>query len=65
MLAMAAARLGLRCQGVFSPDPDSAGIRCRAQCDLRGYADVEALELFANDVNVITYEFENVPPPPR
>ena len=25
------------------------------------YADVEALELFANDVDVITYEFENVP----
>src|SRR5206468_7360819 len=25
------------------------------------YADVEALELFANDVDIITYEFENVP----
>ena len=25
------------------------------------FADVEALELFANDVDVITYEFENVP----
>src|SRR5260370_27338633 len=25
------------------------------------YADVEALELFAGDVDVITYEFENVP----
>ena len=25
------------------------------------YADVEALEVFANDVDVITYEFENVP----
>lgn len=25
------------------------------------YADVEALELFASDVDVITYEFENVP----
>jgi 5-(carboxyamino)imidazole ribonucleotide synthase len=25
------------------------------------YVDVEALELFVNDVNVITYEFENIP----
>src|SRR5206468_256197 len=25
------------------------------------YADVEALELFANDVDIVTYEFENVP----
>ncbi|WP_204334020.1 hypothetical protein, partial [Klebsiella pneumoniae] len=25
------------------------------------YADVEALELFASDVAVITYEFENIP----
>jgi len=38
-----------------------AGIRRGAERDLREYADVEALELFANDVDVITYEFENVP----
>ena len=60
MLALAAARLGLHCQ-VFSPDPDSPAfdvVRTRTCAD---YADVEALELFANDVDVITYEFENVP----
>ncbi|CAN7669540.1 5-(carboxyamino)imidazole ribonucleotide synthase [Bradyrhizobium sp. LjRoot220] len=60
MLAMAAARLGLRCQ-VFSPDPDSPAFDVVLNATCAEYADVEALELFANDVNVITYEFENVP----
>jgi len=60
MLAMAAARLGLRCQ-VFSPDPDSPAFDVVASATCAEYADVEALELFANDVDVITYEFENVP----
>jgi 5-(carboxyamino)imidazole ribonucleotide synthase len=60
MLAMAAARLGLRCQ-VFSPDPDSPAFDVVARASCAEYADVEALELFAADVDVITYEFENVP----
>ena len=60
MLALAAARLGLRCQ-VFSPDPDSPAFDVVQNATCAEYADVEALELFANDVDVITYEFENVP----
>ncbi len=60
MLAMAAARLGLRCQ-VFSPDPDSPAFDVVQNATCAEFADVEALELFANDVDVITYEFENVP----
>jgi 5-(carboxyamino)imidazole ribonucleotide synthase len=60
MLAMAAARLGLRCQ-VFSPDPDSPAFDVVLHATCAEYADVEALELFAGDVDVITYEFENVP----
>jgi 5-(carboxyamino)imidazole ribonucleotide synthase len=60
MLAMAAARLGLRCQ-VFSPDPDSPAFDVVLNATCAEYADVEALELFANDVDIITYEFENVP----
>ena len=60
MLAMAAARLGFRCQ-VFSPDPDSPAFDVVLNATCAEYADVEALELFANDVDVITYEFENVP----
>jgi 5-(carboxyamino)imidazole ribonucleotide synthase len=60
MLAMAAARLGLRCQ-VFSPDPESPAFDVVLNAACAEFADVEALELFANDVDVITYEFENVP----
>ena len=60
MLAMAAAQLGLRCQ-VFSPDPDSPAFDVVLNATCAEYADVEALELFANDVDVITYEFENIP----
>ncbi|HET6839129.1 MAG TPA: 5-(carboxyamino)imidazole ribonucleotide synthase [Bradyrhizobium sp.] len=60
MLAMAAARLGLRCQ-IFAPDPDSPAFDVVQNATCAEYADVEALELFANDVDVITYEFENVP----
>jgi 5-(carboxyamino)imidazole ribonucleotide synthase len=50
----------LRCQ-VFSPDPDSPAFDVVQHASCAEYADVEALELFANDVDVITYEFENVP----
>jgi 5-(carboxyamino)imidazole ribonucleotide synthase len=60
MLALSAARLGLRAQ-VFSPDPDSPAFDVVPSATCAEYADVEALELFANDVDVITYEFENVP----
>ena len=60
MLAMAAARLGLRCR-VFSPDPDSPAFDVVLNATCAEYADVEALELFASDVDLITYEFENVP----
>ena len=60
MLAMAAARLGLKCR-VFSPDPDSPAFDVVLNPTCAEYADVEALELFAGDVDVITYEFENVP----
>jgi 5-(carboxyamino)imidazole ribonucleotide synthase len=60
MLALAAARLGLKAQ-VFSPDPDSPAFDVVQHATCAEYADVEALELFASDVDVITYEFENVP----
>jgi 5-(carboxyamino)imidazole ribonucleotide synthase len=60
MLAVAASRLGFKCQ-VFSPDPDSPAFDVVLHATCAEYADVEALELFANDVDLITYEFENVP----
>ncbi len=60
MLVLAAARLGLRAH-VFSPDPDSPAFDVVQRATCAEYADVEALELFASDVDVITYEFENIP----
>ena len=60
MLAMAAARLGLKCQ-VFSPEPDSPAFDVVLNAACAEYADVERLEMFAADVDVVTYEFENVP----
>ena len=60
MLALAAARLGLKAQ-VFSPDPDSPAFDVVQNASCAEYADVEALELFASDVAVITCEFENIP----
>jgi 5-(carboxyamino)imidazole ribonucleotide synthase len=60
MLAMAAARLGLKCQ-VFSPEPDSPAFDVVLNGVCAEYADVERLEMFAADVDVVTYEFENVP----
>jgi 5-(carboxyamino)imidazole ribonucleotide synthase len=60
MLALAAARLGLKAH-IFSPDPDSSAFDVVKNATCAEYADVEALELFASDVDVITYEFENIP----
>ncbi len=60
MLALAAARLGLNCQ-VYAPDPDSPAFDVVQTATCAEYADVEALELFAADVDIVTYEFENVP----
>jgi 5-(carboxyamino)imidazole ribonucleotide synthase len=60
MLALAAARLGFKCH-VFAPSPDSCAFDVVHRVTCADYGDVEALDRFANDVEVITYEFENVP----
>jgi 5-(carboxyamino)imidazole ribonucleotide synthase len=60
MLALAAARLGLRCH-VFAPGPDSCAFDVVHRVTVADYTDTAALDRFANDVDVITYEFENIP----
>ena len=60
MLAMAAARLGLRAH-VFCPDTDSPAFDVCAEKTIAPYEDEAALVAFARAVDVITYEFENVP----
>jgi 5-(carboxyamino)imidazole ribonucleotide synthase len=60
MLALAAARLGLKCH-VLAPNPDSPAFDVVHRVTCADYSDTEALDRFAADVDVVTYEFENVP----
>ena len=60
MLALAAARLGLKCH-VYSPDPQSPAFEVVRRATHGDYRDESALDSFAGDVDVVTYEFENVP----
>jgi 5-(carboxyamino)imidazole ribonucleotide synthase len=60
MLALAAARLGFKCH-VFAPSPDSPAFDVVHRVTCADYTDTEALDRFAGDVDVVTYEFENVP----
>ncbi len=60
MLAMAAARLGLKTH-VYAPEPDSPAFDVCVDKTLAAYEDEAALAQFAAKVDVITYEFENVP----
>ena len=60
MLALAAARLGFKCH-VFAPSPDAAAFDAVHRVTCADYTDNAALDRFAGDVDVITYEFENVP----
>jgi 5-(carboxyamino)imidazole ribonucleotide synthase len=59
MSAMAAARLGYRCH-IFTPEPDSPAAQVCAAVTLADYEDQGALRRFAEAVDVITFEFENV-----
>src|SRR4051812_23186312 len=60
MLVLAAARLGFRCH-VFCPDSHSPAFDVVRSVTEADYLDMAALDRFANDVDVVTYEFENVP----
>lgn len=60
MIALAAAELGLKAH-VLCPDKDSPAFHVCAHHICAAYDDFEALERFAAGVDVVTYEFENVP----
>ena len=61
MTALAAARLGYRCI-VYAPDASTRSRPRSAAGHVRGaYDDAAALARFAAQVDVVTYEFENVP----
>ncbi|MDN5567139.1 MAG: 5-(carboxyamino)imidazole ribonucleotide synthase [Paracoccus sp. (in: a-proteobacteria)] len=59
MLSVAASRLGIRCH-IFEPGASPAG-DVAWRVTQAPYDDHEALRAFAQSVDVITYEFENVP----
>jgi 5-(carboxyamino)imidazole ribonucleotide synthase len=60
MLSMAAARLGFRCH-IYEPGADCPASHVAWRTTTAPYEDAEALRAFARSVDVVTYEFENVP----
>jgi 5-(carboxyamino)imidazole ribonucleotide synthase len=60
MLSLAAARLGIDCH-IYAPEADSPAFAVSAAKTVAAYDDFAALEAFAAKVDVVTYEFENVP----
>jgi len=60
MLAMAAARLGFVTR-IYDPDPGAPAAQVAAGAVCAPWDDAAALERFAASVDVVTYEFENVP----
>jgi 5-(carboxyamino)imidazole ribonucleotide synthase len=60
MLALAAARLGFKCH-ILCPEPLSCAFDVVRRVTEADYTDKAALDRFADDVDLITYEFENVP----
>lgn len=60
MIALAAAAYGLKVH-VFAPDDDSPAFDVSIARTVAPYDDVAALTRFAASVDVVTYEFENIP----
>ncbi len=60
MLSVAAARLGFRCH-IFEPGKAPPAGAVAAQVTTAPYDDTDALTAFARSVDIITYEFENIP----
>lgn len=60
MLALAAARLGMKTH-VYCPDALSPAFEVTPHRTVAAYDDEAALAAFAEAVDVVTYEFENVP----
>jgi 5-(carboxyamino)imidazole ribonucleotide synthase len=60
MLALAAARLGMKTH-IYCPDPQSPAFDVTPRRTVAAYEDEAALAAFAASVDVVTYEFENVP----
>jgi 5-(carboxyamino)imidazole ribonucleotide synthase len=60
MLAIAARRMGYRTH-VYSPDANSPAEAVADATTIASYTDLVTLETFARSVDVVTFEFENIP----
>src|SRR6476659_1911403 len=60
MLSVAASRLGLRTH-IFSPDSEPPAGQVADRVTTADWSDAAALSEFASAVDVVTFEFENVP----
>ncbi|MBU0799976.1 MAG: ATP-grasp domain-containing protein, partial [Alphaproteobacteria bacterium] len=60
MSAMAAARLGIVTH-IYTPEENSPASQVSAQTFVGDYEDTSKLKAFADSVDTITYEFENIP----
>src|SRR5688500_12855079 len=60
MAARAAGRLGMRCH-IYCPEPDSPAMQVAPAATVARYDDEAALRAFAEAVDLVTFEFENVP----
>lgn len=60
MLALAAARLGFSCH-IYEPSSNAPAAQISARATEAEYTDITALRAFAEAVDVVTYEFENIP----
>ena len=60
MLAMAALKIGLRCH-VYAPEAEAPAYDAASARTVARFDDEAALSRFAEAVDVVTYEFENVP----
>lgn len=60
MLAGAASEMGFQPQ-IYAPEPNSPAFQRAGVGICKPYEDLEALALFAKSVDVLSYEFENVP----
>jgi 5-(carboxyamino)imidazole ribonucleotide synthase len=59
MLAIAAAQLGYKCH-IYAPDEAPPAAEVAAQCTRGSFDDEAALARFGAEVDVATYEFENI-----
>ncbi|HSF65664.1 MAG TPA: 5-(carboxyamino)imidazole ribonucleotide synthase [Paracoccaceae bacterium] len=60
MLSVAASRLGLSCH-IYDPAPDAPAGHVAQRVTTAPWTDHDALTAFAAAVDVVTYEFENIP----